>query len=36
MGLIDVTLPLVILSLAYFLLFAVARSRGDEERGRRH
>jgi hypothetical protein len=32
MGFINVHLPLVMLSLAYFLLFTVARSRESEER----
>jgi hypothetical protein len=31
MGFVDVLLPLMMLSLAYFLLFSVARSRGNEE-----
>jgi hypothetical protein len=36
MGLADVMLPLVLFSLAYFLLFAVAPSRGTEEIASRH
>ena len=35
MVLSDVILPLAILSIAYFLLFTAARSRGDEEQARR-